>query len=164
LEVTEVRQLRIDASCLANVITPSADTLPKQQAAVANFRSGLTPKSDFFKRVYKHTFLIARTPGQKAVALDAAIEFWRLLFTPPSVSWTTTSTPWLDWWIEYLESKWKKTVNKDMWDQTLVFSQKSLEDESMSWWSEDGAWPGVLDEFVVYVNEKRGDEGRMDIE
>ena len=43
-----------------------------------------------------------------------------------------------------------------MWDQTGVFAMKSLDDESMSWWSEDGAWPGVLDEFVVYVREKRG--------
>lgn len=143
---------------------PSADTLAKQQAAVAGFRTRLTTDHDFFKRVYKHTFLIARTPGQKAVALDAAIEFWRLLFSPPSISWITATTPWLDWWIEYLESKWKKTVNKDMWEQTLVFSQKSLQDETMSWWSEDGAWPGVLDEFVAYVNERKSDEGKMDVE
>lgn len=40
---------------------------------------------------------------------------------------------------------------------------KSLEDETMSWWSEDGAWPGVLDDFVTFVNEKR--EGTsMDVE
>ena len=142
----------------------SADTLPKQQAAVATFRTRLTTDPDFFKRVYKYTFLIARTPGQKAVALDAAIEFWRLLFSPPSVSWNTATTPWLDLWIEYLERKWKKTVNKDMWEQTLAFSQKSLKDETMSWWSEDGAWPGVLDEFVLYVNERKGDEGKMDVE
>lgn len=55
-----------------------------------------------------------------------------------------------------------------MWDQTGVFAMKSLEDESMSWWSEDGAWPGVLDEFVFYVREKRGDatggaESEMDV-
>ena len=51
-----------------------------------------------------------------------------------------------------------------MWEQTLVFSQKSLQDETMSWWSEDGAWPGVLDEFVAYVNERKGDGGEMDLE
>ena len=54
-----------------------------------------------------------------------------------------------------------------MWDQTGVFILKSLEDESMSWWTEDGAWPGVLVEFVAYVREKRGEgkgaEGAMDI-
>lgn len=44
-----------------------------------------------------------------------------------------------------------------MWDQLGIFVQKCTEDESMAWWSEDGAWPGVIDEFVVFVKEKRGD-------
>lgn len=43
-----------------------------------------------------------------------------------------------------------------MWDQTHIFITKSLEAESMAWWSEDGAWPGVLDDFVIFVREKRG--------
>lgn len=50
-----------------------------------------------------------------------------------------------------------------MWDQTGSFMLKSLGDESMSWWSEDGAWPSILDEFVVYVREKRGSETEMDV-
>ena len=53
-------------------------------------------------------------------------------------------------------------MNKDMWDQTGIFVLKSLEDESMGWWSEDGAWPGVLDEFVGYVRERRKREGNDD--
>ncbi len=54
-------------------------------------------------------------------------------------------------------------MNKDMWEQTGVFLFKSLEDESMAWWSEDGAWPGVLDDFVQFVKEKR-EEGGMEVE
>ena len=145
----------------------SADTLHKQQIAVANFRRSLLGNPDFFKRVYKSTFRLALTPGQKSLALDAAIEYWRLLLQPPSVSWTSGRTPWLEWWIAYLEERGRKGVSKDMWDQTGVFILASLEDESMSWWTEDGAWPGVLDDFVAYVREKRGDgkgaEGAMDI-
>jgi len=35
----------------------------------------------------------------------------------------------------------------------------------MAWWSEEGAWPGVLDEFVVYVKEKREERGgEMEVE
>jgi len=44
-----------------------------------------------------------------------------------------------------------------MWNQTFEFYLKTLEDETLSFWSEDSAWPGVIDEFVVYVKEKRGD-------
>ncbi|KAF6238344.1 hypothetical protein HO173_003624 [Letharia columbiana] len=145
-----------------------AETLPKQQGQIASFRRSLATTPDFFKRIYKQTFLIARLPGQKIVPLETALEYWRLLLTAPSLSWNTASTPWLTLWLEYLEAQWKKSVSKDMWDQTGVFAMKSLEDESMSWWSEDGAWPGVLDEFVFYVREKRGDatgaaESEMDV-
>lgn len=144
----------------------SADTLSKQQALVPQFRRHLLTAPDFFKRTYKHTFLIARTPGQKSVALDTAIEYWRLLFSAPSLAWHSRSTPWLEWWIEYLEGRWKKSVNRDMWDQTGVFVTRCLSDESMGWWSEDGAWPGVLDEFVGFVREKRegGEGARMETE
>lgn len=115
------------------------------------------------KSIYKHSFILARPEGQKAVPLDMAIVFWRLLFNPPSLQWSTASTPWLEWWVEFLESRWKKSVNKDMWDQTFAFAEKTLEDESLSWWSEDSAWPGVIDEFVEYVQkEKRGSEA-MDV-
>jgi len=142
-----------------------AETLSKQQAQVATWRRSLSTSPDFFKKVYKQTFILARQQGQRVLPLDVAIEYWRLLFSPPSLSWDTSSTPWLDWWIEYLEEKWTKSINKDMWDQTHNFMVKSREDETMSWWSEDGAWPGVLDDFVVYVKEKRGTptETEMDI-
>lgn len=111
------------------------------------------------KQIYKHSFILARPEGQKAVPLDTATVFWRLLFSPPSLEWSTSSTPWLDWWVEFLEQRWKKSVNKDMWDQTLSFAEKTLADESLSWWSEDSAWPGVIDEYVDYVQkEKRGGE------
>lgn len=63
-------------------------------------------------------------------------------------------------------------MNRDMWDQTGVFVARCLADESMGWWNEDGAWPGVLDEFVGFVRGKRedaeaeagGEAGRMDVE
>ncbi|KAH0158299.1 DUF298-domain-containing protein, partial [Aureobasidium melanogenum] len=113
-----------------------------------------------FKSIYKHTFILARQPGQKAVALENATEYWRLLLTSPSLQWSTPNTPWLDWWIEFLTEKYKKSVNKDMWDQTLVFAEKTLVDEALSFWSEDSAWPGVIDEFVEYVKtDKRGGQG-----
>ena len=50
-----------------------------------------------------------------------------------------------------------------MWAQTSVFVKKSLEDESMGWWSEDGAWPSCLDEFVGFVKGKREAEGTMEL-
>ena len=124
----------------------------------------LTSSSDFFSRVYKHTFLIARPSGQRAIPLDAAIEYWRLLFQKPSVQWSTSSTPWMQWWIEFLETCYKRSVGKDMWDQMGVFVRKCGEDESLGWWSEEGAWPSVVDDFVAFVKEKRATNERMELE
>ena len=44
-----------------------------------------------------------------------------------------------------------------MGNQTAHFFEKTLQDETLGFWSEDGAWPGVIDSFVEYVKKKRGD-------
>jgi DCN1-like protein 1/2 len=108
-----------------------------------------------FKRVYKHTFVCSKERGQKALPLENAVVYWQMLFSPPGMKWVTPSTNWLDLWIEFLQKKWTKSVNKDMWNMTLEFFQKTMQDESMSFWSEDGAWPGVIDDFVLYARGRR---------
>lgn len=57
-----------------------------------------------------------------------------------------------------MNEKGLKGVSKDVWEQTGKFVLKTLEPggEGMEWWSEDGAWPGVVDGFVEFVREKRG--------
>lgn len=79
-----------------------------------------------------------------------------MLFSGPGMRWASDTTNWLELWLEFLEAKWTKSVNKDMWNQVFEFFIKSMQDETMSFWSEDGAWPSVIDDFVVWVKEKRG--------
>lgn len=149
---------------LSNKVRSISDT--KKLKDVVHKRRDQLAEPSFrptFKQIYKHTFTLGRVQGQKAVALDAATEYWRVLFTSPSLEWTSSKTPWLDWWIEFVTTKYKKSVNKDMWDQTLVFAEKTLADEELSFWSEDSAWPGVIDEFVEFVkNDKRGGQAAGD--
>ncbi|EOA87345.1 uncharacterized protein SETTUDRAFT_163315 [Exserohilum turcica Et28A] len=146
----------------------NCDTLDKQRAYMQSLKQDLPNNKELFTRVYKYTFFVAKAPGQKAVPLDNAGVFWEVLFTSPlsPVKWTTDSTPWLSWWTEFTNSEWKKSVNKDMWNETLKFAQLTLEDEAMSFWSEESSWPSVIDEFVEWVKEKRGDtkEEAMDEE
>ncbi|KAK7519342.1 Cullin binding-domain-containing protein [Phyllosticta citriasiana] len=144
--------------------TRQADTLDKQRTTVSQLRSSLTDPSSrsVLKRVYKHTFVIARPPGQKAIPLEQAIEYWRLLFSANGLHWKTATTPWLEWWVEFLESKWRRTVNKDMWEQLFNFAEKSVQDESLGFWSEDAAWPGVIDEFVEWVKTDKGRGAKVD--
>lgn len=141
------------------LLTPtlSADTIPKQKAYVAGQLKQLSTDMALFKRVYRHTFVCSRETGQKALPLDNALVYWEMIFNSPGKPWITATTNWTDLWIEFLKANWTKTVNKDMWNQTFEFFQKTMQDETLSFWSEDGAWPGVIDEFVAYVKEKRGD-------
>lgn len=141
----------------------SADTISKQKQHIPTLRRALPANSDTFKKTYKGTFQLGRAAGSKVIPLDNAIEYWKTLFSAPSLDWSSETTPWLQWWIEYLESKWKKAVSKDMWDQTGLFVTKSIKDESMSWWSEEGSWPGVIDDFVAFVKVKREQGSQMDV-
>jgi DCN1-like protein 1/2 len=142
-----------------------SDSLSKQKNSVNHLRRSLPKDEVLFKQVYRHTFLIARTPGQKSVALDAAIEYWKLLFTPPGgLEWSTSTTPWLNYWLEFVTTSWSRAINKDMWNMLLEFVGKTRQDEAFGWWDEGGAWPSVLDSFVGFVKEKREAQGKMEVE
>ncbi|PGH15435.1 hypothetical protein AJ79_02411 [Helicocarpus griseus UAMH5409] len=143
------------------------DTIAKQASHAANLRARLPNEPDLFRRVYRYAFLICRLQGQRNLTLEIATEQWRLFFTASNggVTWNTRTTPWLDWWIEFVEGNWKRPVNKDLWEQVEVFMRKTREDEAFSWWSEDGAWPGAIDEFVGFVQAKRGGKSEaMEVE
>jgi DCN1-like protein 1/2 len=139
----------------------SADTISKQKAYVTGQLKQLSTDMALFKKVYRHTFVCSREQGQKALPLENALVYWEMVFNSPGQPWITgtppTITNWTNLWIEFLRANWTKTVNKDMWNQTFEFFQKTMQDETLSFWSEDGAWPGVIDEFVAFIKEKRGD-------
>lgn len=133
---------------------------------VKYLRTHIPSDPELFRRVYRFAFPLSRMQGQRNLNFEIAVDQWRLFFTADhgGVMWNTPTTPWLDWWIEFLEGRGKKPVNKDLWEQVEVFMRKTREDEEFGWWSEDGAWPGALDDFVGFVKEKRGKGSEMEIE
>jgi DCN1-like protein 1/2 len=96
-------------------------------------------------------------PGQRHLLLEFATEQWRLFFTPGNggIKWNSPTTPWLDWWIDFMENHWKRPVNKDLWEQAEEFVQNTKDDETLGFWNPVGAWPSAIDEFVEYVRNKR---------
>lgn len=60
---------------------------------------------------------------------------------------------WLSLWTSYLQERWTRSVSRDMWNQTFEFALRSVKDPTLSFWSEDGAWPGVIDDFVVWYRK-----------
>lgn len=139
----------------------NATSVPAQHAhlrqLVANVSSPAERResSGLYRRVYKHTFEIACPPGSKSLPLEQAQEFWRHLFGPKGFRWIgRDGTNWAELYLNFLGEKWKKAVNKDLWNQTLLFALRVSEDETLSWWSEeDSAWPGVVDEFILEMKK-----------
>lgn len=81
------------------------------------------------------------------------------------MEWKTSNRNWLELWKSFLNDKWTRSVNKDMWNMTLEFALKSLSDESLSFWNEDGAWPSVIDDFVDWCREQGiGKTDGMDVD
>lgn len=121
----------------------------------------LPSSKEAFTKVYQHTFQLLRANAlQKAITSDMAEAYWTLLFTSPlsAVKWTSASSPWLVWWIEYITTEYKRSINKDVWNQTLKFAQATLQDPTLSFWNEEASWPSVIDDFVAWVKkEKRGE-------
>lgn len=127
--------------------------------------SSLSTDVALFKKVYKYTFVIGREGDQKALSLENALVYWDILFAQPGMLWESGSYNWLDLWKRFLDQKWTRSVNKDMWNMTLEFALKSMADEELSFWTEDGAWPSVIDDFVAWCQQKgKGKADTMDVD
>ncbi|KAI0480883.1 Cullin binding-domain-containing protein [Xylariaceae sp. FL0804] len=111
---------------------------------------------DLFKKVYRYAFVVGKESDQRAIPLETAMTYWDLLFKSPGMSWVGSQAgiQWLTEYTNFLNENWSRSVNRDMWNQTLEFAYKSMDDETLAFWSEDGAWPGVIDDFVAWWRKK----------
>lgn len=150
------------------VSTPTnpCDTEKHQKQYLETLKKKLTTDPAYFKQIYKNTFQYAKPENQRAVPLEIAFAYWEMFFTGKlgGIEWNTSTTKWWDLWSEYYSEKNKRPVNKDLWNQVAELVNKTREPggEDLSWWSEDGAWPTAVDDFVAFVKEKRSSEGAMD--
>lgn len=127
-----------------------------QKNHVLNQVAQLSSDTKIFKDVYRHAFALGKEGEARALTLEMATMFWETLFKAPGRPWVgkQTGIDWLAQWLAFLKEKWTRTVSKDMWNQTYEFAIQSSEDETLSFWSEDGAWPGVIDSFVEWYRKK----------
>jgi DCN1-like protein 1/2 len=128
-------------------------SLGAQAAYVRAQISKLSDDMNLFKKVYRYAFIVGRERDQKALSLENALVYWGMLFAEPGWEWVSANHNWLDHWKRFLSEKWTRSVNKDMWNMILEFAVKSKEDESLSFWTEDGAWPSVIDDFVEWCKQ-----------
>ncbi|KAH7041341.1 Cullin binding-domain-containing protein [Microdochium trichocladiopsis] len=140
--------------------TPAEASLSSQKQYFSQLESNLSRDPDLFRKVYRHAFVAGKEADQRALSLENATIYWDMLFAAPGFSWVgrTSGVNWLAQWKAFLEEKWTRSVSRDMWQQVQVFAAKSAEDESLSFYSPEGSWPGVIDDFVAWYRSKNAME------
>lgn len=145
-------------ACMLKEILRVTPSVASHRQHVRNCIAQLSTDAAYFKRVYRHAFQAGKEADQKALSVENALVYWEMMFSPPGRPWATseeggTGTDWLAEWKRFLLANWSRSVNRDMWNQTLEFARRTLEDETLSFWSENASWPSVIDQFVVWCRE-----------
>ena len=95
--------------------------------------------------LYSFAWSYGKHTDAKTMEWETAIEYWNILlsgFVDPQL---------LRLWIEFVSEK-QRAVTKDTWN--LVFEFVVSVDSSLSNYDFDGAWPTMIDEFVLWARDR----------
>jgi len=102
-----------------------------------------------FGKLYSALFTTAKSGQSRNIDIEIAKAFWSVLLAPLYPIMTEV--------VEYIVEKGTyKAVNKDVWGMMLEFC-KSI-NPNLDNYEADGAWPTLIDDFVVWKKERSGDK------
>jgi len=135
-----------------------SDTISKQKSLVKSSKSsiGQPDHAKQLEDVYKNTFaLMLQGAGARTAGKEHCIDMWSLLFSPPSLDWKSENVNWLQEWTNFItDSESIKGINRDQWNHVLKFAKLTLEDETLSFHSDEQSWPSIIDEFAEVMKKK----------
>lgn len=120
--------------------------LKGMKAYMKSIDAQLNGNLDYLKDVYRFAFTFLLEEGQRALPLETAAEYWRLLLSDIYGDKIET-------WISFYEKQSKATVSKDVWNMFFVFLQDWDKDSKLENYDEAAAWPSLIDEFVEDFRE-----------
>jgi hypothetical protein len=118
------------------------DTMEKLKQAVPALRAELNNANNF-RDFYYYVFDWIKDSSSKVLSNDTACAMWPLFLGK--------RFKYLDVWIEYVSTVYKKSVSRDVWKQLIDFAQISSYDA----YDPDAAWPTIMDEFVEWMKERQ---------
>ncbi|KAH9948111.1 DUF298-domain-containing protein [Amylocystis lapponica] len=98
-----------------------------------------------FSELYAYCFMLAKPPQARNIDIETATAFWSVLVVPRHSIMSDV--------LEFINEKGTyKGVTKDLWNMMLEFCRSVKPD--LSDYEADGAWPTLLDDFVLWKNSK----------
>lgn len=119
------------------------DSIRKLKAKLDFLRSYLSEAASF-RSIYQYAFDFAKQQDMRNLDVDLAQAMLQLL-----LGRTWAMCPYFN---QFLLCTKYRTINRDQWNNILEFSRAIKDD--LSNYDEDGAWPVLLDEFVLWVRNR----------
>eukprot|EP00045_Choanoeca_perplexa_P005532 m.46734 g.46734 ORF g.46734 m.46734 type:complete len:204 (-) comp13171_c0_seq1:10-621(-) len=104
--------------------------------ALANFKSYYG---------FAFTFALDKEKGERVLPLEVAMGMWQLVFSSEQ-----HPSKHLPSFFEFLQQGSVRGITRDTWELYLTFTEQV--DLECSNYSEEEAWPSLLDEYVEYVH------------
>lgn len=164
LQISSLPQLTVAVMDLDNLLikggqavkrpSPAPSTVKKRGSSDEPYERStywtyVTDRKKAFSKLYAFCFAYAKPPTARNIDMETATAFWSVLLSP--------QYPIMAEVIEFINEKGTyKGVNKDLWGMMLEFCQTvnpNLED-----YEADGAWPTLLDDFVLMKSSKSGND------
>jgi len=122
----------------------SIDSIDRIKQELQTLKKSLENKATF-KEFYGWLFsFIKDEEERKVLEVDPALEMMQLVLQ--------NQFPLLDKYIVFVKESKTKGITEDVWTQTLEFAREVK--PHLSNYDPDGAWPGLLDDFVTWIREK----------
>lgn len=112
---------------------------------LVDFENDLARNTNRLRELYSFTWNYAKPSEAKTMDWETAVQYWRILLhnlVDPNL---------LNLWLDFVSHN-GKAVTKDTWNLLLEFVTNV--DPRLSNYDFDGAWPTMIDDFVVWAREQ----------
>ncbi|KAF8841077.1 defective in Cullin neddylation protein 1 [Paxillus ammoniavirescens] len=147
------------------------DTIDGMKSALTRLEAKIGSDPSYFRTVYNYTFTFARSEGQRSLAKDTALEYWKSLLQfgvgrealkhapadhDEDVSmdgvqgWTKEHT---NMWLDYMRMRDDIAVSRDTWQMLPDFIRSF--DGNFNNHDDEAAWPTIIDQFVEWAKKRK---------
>ncbi|KAF9466265.1 Cullin binding-domain-containing protein [Collybia nuda] len=135
---------------LISKIEPQKRSTKKEQYDKTKYWTYCENTKAAFQNLYMFCFALAKQEQSRNIEMETAVALWSVLLVP--------RYPLMSEVLGFIDEKGSyKATNKDLWTMMLEFCETV--NPNLCDYEGDGAWPTLLDDFVIWKKGPAGDVG-----